>query len=179
MKKVFEDIKGHWAEDDILALIEAGILKADSKKFAPDSKIKQKDFIKILISSLQPYYPIIPYVREDEGSNEEYEEYYKQAIARKIINEKEKNMEAEIGRAEAAKMIVNAMDLGYIAKKSEIFNINYKDADKISNELKGYAAIVTGLDIMSGSDGYFSPEVKLTKAETASIIVKFLKVEKE
>lgn len=178
-EKVFEDIKGHWAEDDILALIEAGILKADSKKFAPDSKIKQKDFIKILISSLQPYYPIIPYVREDEGSNEEYEEYYKQAIARKIINEKEKNMEAEIGRAEAAKMIVNAMDLGYIAKKSEIFNINYKDADKISNELKGYAAIVTGLDIMSGSDGYFSPEVKLTKAETASIIVKFLKVEKE
>lgn len=178
-EETYEDIKGHWAENDIQALIEAGIIKADTKEFNPDAKIKQKDFVKILINSLQPYYPIVPYVREGADINEEYEEYYKQAIARKIINEKEKNMDAEISRIEAAKMIVNAMNLGYLAKKPEIFNINYKDGDKIPNELKGYVAIVSGLSIMSGYDGYFSPMVKLTKAESVSIIVKFLKVEKE
>ena len=175
----FEDIKGHWAEGDILALVEAGILKADIKEFSPNSIIKQKDFIKILIDSLQPYYPIIPYEMEGEDTNEEYDEYYKQAISRKIIDEKEKNINAEVSRIQATKMIVNSLDLGYLAKKSEIFNINYKDAEKIPNELKAYAAIVTGLDIMTGSDGCFSPEDNLTKAETSSIIVKFLKVEKE
>lgn len=178
-EQTYEDIKGHWAENDIRELIEARIIKADTKEFNPDVKIKQKDFIKILINSLQPYYRIMPYADMDTNSNEEYDEYYKQAIVRKIISEKEKNMDAEISRIDAAKMIVNAMDLGYLAKKSEIFNINYKDEDKISNEMKGFVAIVSGLNIMSGFDGYFSPEVKLTKAESASIIVKFLKVEKE
>ena len=178
-EQTYEDIKDHWAENYIHELIEAKIIKVDTKEFNPDFKIKQKDFIKILINSLQPYYRIMPYADAGTDSNDDYDEYYKQAIARKIISEKEKNMDAEINRIDAAKMIVNAMDLGYLAKKSEIFNLSYKDSDKISNELKGFAAIVSGLNIMSGRDGYFSPESNLTKAESVSIIVKFLRVEKE
>lgn len=173
---IFADIKGHWAEKDILALLEANIIEADSKEFTPDERIKQKDFIKILINSLQPYYQVMPYATG--SSAEDYDEYYKQAIAKKIIAEKEKNLDAEVSRIEAAKMIVNAMNLGYLAKKSDIFDLNYKDKDKISQDNKGFAAIVSGLNIMSGKDGSFAPEDKLTKGETAATIVNFLKVEK-
>ncbi|MCQ1530817.1 YcdB/YcdC domain-containing protein [Lutispora saccharofermentans] len=172
----FTDIKGHWAEKDILALLEANIIEADNKEFTPDERIKQKDFIKILINSLQPYYQVISYA--SDSSAEDYDEYYKQAIAKKIITEKEKNLDAEVSRIEAAKMIVNAMNLGYLAKKSDIFDLNYKDKDKISQDNKGFAAIVSGLNIMSGKDGSFAPEDKLTKGETAATIVNFLKVEK-
>ncbi|NLM44736.1 MAG: S-layer homology domain-containing protein [Clostridiales bacterium] len=174
----FDDIKGHWAENDILTLLEARIIEADSNKFLPDENIKQKDFIKILIKSLEPSYVLIPYA--SDSADEEYNDYYKQATSRKIINEKEKNMNSEVTREDAAKMIVRAMNLGFIANKSDIFFLNYTDKDAISNELKGYIAVVTGLDIMSGKEGEaFAPKDKLTRAEAAATIVKFLKVDKE
>ncbi|MFA7572501.1 MAG: S-layer homology domain-containing protein [Lutispora sp.] len=173
--KAFIDIKGHWAENDILILLEAGIIEANSDEFVPNETIKQKDFIKILINSIQPNYQMIPYAANPTG--EEYDEYYKQAIARKIITEKDKKMESEVSRIEVSKMIINAMTLGYLAKQSNIFYLNYKDVDKISQENKGYVAIVTGLGIMSGKDGSFAPDDKLTKGETAATIVKFLKVD--
>ncbi|MCK9216418.1 MAG: S-layer homology domain-containing protein [Firmicutes bacterium] len=174
----FIDIEGHWAEDDILALIEAGILKADSEIFSPNLNIKQKDFISILIKSLQPYYPIIPLSLDNESTDEEYEEYYKQAILRKIIKESEKDLEAQVSRIEAAKMIINAMGLGFLASKQEIFCVKYADDNMITDELKGYAAIVTGLEIMKGNSGYFYPDKSLTRAEAASLVLKYLKVEK-
>lgn len=174
----FIDIKGHWAEDDILALIEAGILKADSELFSPNLNIKQKDFISILMKSLQPYYPIIPLSLDNESTEEEYEEYYKQAILRKIIKENEKDLEAQVSRIDAAKMIINAMDLGFLANKQEIFNVNYADINMIPDELIGYVAIVTGLEIMKGNNVYFYPNKNITRAETASLLVKYLKIEK-
>lgn len=175
---VFEDIKGHWAENDIMKLLEAGIIGAASKAFAPDQNIKQKDFIKMLINSLQPNYRILPY---DTGSSEEeYDDYYKQAISRKIITENEKNPDSEITRVQAAKMFIKAMNLGYLADKSDIFALNYKDNESISREMRGYVAIITGLNIMSGKEGgIFAPEDKLTRAEAAATLVRFLEVESD
>lgn len=175
---VFEDIKGHWAENDIMKLLEAGIIGAASKAFAPDQNIKQKDFIKMLINSLQPNYRILPY---DTGSSEEeYDDYYKQAISRKIITEKEKNPDSEITRVQAAKMFIKAMNLGYLADKSDIFALNYKDNEAISKEMRGYVAIISGLNIMSGKEGgIFAPEDKLTRAETAATLVRFLEVDRD
>lgn len=173
---VFTDIKGHWAENDIMALLDAGIIKDESNKFGPDEIIKQKDFIKILVNSLMPNYQIMPYAA---ALAEEYDEYYKQAIAKKIITEKEKNMDAEINRVDAARMIVNAMNLAYLAKKPDIFCLNYRDAIAIPIENRGYVAIVTALGIMSGKDESFAPQDKLTKGEAAATIVKYLKVDIE
>jgi len=175
---VFEDIKGHWAENDIMTLLEVGIIEVDSKAFAPDENIKQKDFIRILINSLQPNYRILPY--DSSSAEEEYNDYYKQAISRKIITEKEKNPDSELTRSQAAKMLVKAMNLGFIADKSEIFALNYKDNESISKEMRGYVAIVTGLNIMSGKEGgLFAPEDKLTRAEAAATLVRFLEVDRD
>ncbi len=173
-EETFDDIKGHWAENDIIALIDAGILKVESKKFHPDEKVKQKDFVKILINSLQPYYNIKPLTIKSESPDEEYEKYYKQAIARNIISEEEKDLNAVVTRIEGAKFFVNAMDLGYLAKKTEIFSIRFNDGNEIADELKGYAAIASGLEIMTGNNGYFFPLNAVTNAETAAMIVKFL-----
>lgn len=170
----FEDIKGHWAESDILALVEVGILNTEMRKFFPNEKIKQKDFIKILLNSLQPYYNILPLSLKSEMSDEDYEKYYEQAISRKIISEEEKNLNSEVSRIEGAKMFVNAMDLAYLAKKYEIFSINFNDRDNIPDELKGYVAIVSGLEIMTGNNECFYPSGAITNAETSSMIVKFL-----
>uniref|UniRef100_UPI003569DFAC S-layer homology domain-containing protein n=1 Tax=Lutispora sp. TaxID=2828727 RepID=UPI003569DFAC len=102
------------------------------------------------------------------------------AISRKIITEKEKNPDSELTRSQAAKMLVKAMNLGFIADKSEIFALNYKDNESISKEMRGYVAIVTGLNIMSGKEGgLFAPEDKLTRAEAAATLVRFLEVDRD
>ncbi len=173
-KKDFDDIKGHWAENDINLLIDAGILKVDTNNFFPDDKIKQKDFIKFLINSMQPAYSVIPLSMKSEESDKEYDKYYKQAIPMNIITESEKDLDAEVSRIRAAKMMVNAMDLGYLAEKYEIFNVRFTDSSEIPDELTGYAAIISGLEIMKGSNGNFYPASTVTKAETATMIVKFL-----
>lgn len=76
---VYTDIKGNPNENNIKLLLELGILKDSSDKFRPNDKILQKDFIKMLITSTNPY------IEEDS-----YDEYYKQAISKNIISQEEK-----------------------------------------------------------------------------------------
>lgn len=61
---------------------------------------------------------------------------------------------------------------------SAIYTINFKDSDKVDPTFKGYIAIATGLNIMSGNNGYIYPQNDLTRAETASMLVKYLTVER-
>ncbi len=171
----FDDIEDHWAKEDIMALVEAGIIALDNKNFLPDTRIKQKDFIKLLINAISTdYYPIIPLRSDGESTDEEYDKYYKEAIRKNIISEGEKNINGSVSRIESAKMIVKALGLESLAKKTEIFNVFYDDKNLIDDELKGYVAIITGLDIMAGNKGYFRPDKALTKGEVASIIVHLL-----
>ncbi len=176
---LFNDIQGHWAEIYILDLVDAGIIEIDSNEFSPDSAIKQKEFIKILVNALEPYsYPIIPITKNSEDIDKEYDTYYKQAVAKNIIKENEININEEVHRIDGARMLVNAMEIGYLAGKAEIFKTDYIDKNDYEDELIGYVAIVTGLDIMTGKNGYFLPKKSLTKAETAAAIVKYLKIER-
>lgn len=174
-KKDFTDIKGHKYENDIQLLIELGIIDEAGDKFNPDSSILQKDFIKMLMKSLQPeYYPVI-YAEDDEKV---YERYYDMAIQQNILPKDKKNPEAAVAKLEASKLLVNALGLGYVADLSTIFSLDVKDVKFIAEENKGYAAIAAGLGLVSTAGGRFEPEVKLTRAETAAMLVRFLKIDK-
>lgn len=170
-KATFTDIKGHWAENDVSILVELGILDADSDKFLPDSKIKQKDFIKLLMKSNGPDYRVLS-VDEDV-----YDRYYGQAIDRKVMFPKEKNPDASVTRLDAAKYIVRNLNIAYLADINGIYNPKFSDVKKIDSRNLGYVSIVSGLNIINGTKGHFLPERSLTKAEAAVIIVRLLKVD--
>ncbi|AIS52062.1 propeptide PepSY amd peptidase M4 [Thermoanaerobacter kivui] len=170
----FKDIDGNWAEKDIKLLVQIGIIDTKDDKFYPEHNILQKDFIKMLIKAIQPpYYDPIP-----PKSSDEYSYFYDVAIQKKIITEKEKKPDTLVTREQAAKYLVNALGAGYIADLNDIFVINFKDADKISSSSKGYIAIVSGLKIMRGSNGYFYPDLYLTRAEAAAVLVRYLQINK-
>jgi hypothetical protein len=174
-KATFTDIAGHKYENDIHQLVELGIIDSTESKFNPDTKIRQKDFIKFLMKATQPEYYPIPYATSDSS---EYDRYYENAAAQNILAKKDKNPDAYVTKIEASKMLVKALGIGFVADLGNIFNLDVKDAASISAENKGYAAIAAGLGLTDISSGSFQPILELTKAETANMLIGYLKVEK-
>ena len=107
----------------------------------------------------------------------EYDTYYDTAIQKNILTEKQKSPEAIVTRQDAAKLIVRAMGMGYLAEVGNIYKLTFKDAEKIVNQYKGYAAIAEGLKIMSPISGNFSGTTQLTRGQSASLIINYLKVD--
>lgn len=167
----FTDIKGHKYENDINTLIQSKILTADADKFMPDNKILQKDFIKMLMKSFESYYYPMASVSND------YDQYYQQAINKRIISEKDKNPEAVITKKDASKMLVRALGVGFVAEMSNLYELTYKDAAEIDKDYIGYIAISTELKLFQGENECFNPSRELTRGEFASVLVKFLKVD--
>lgn len=163
----YKDIKGNLYEKDIKLLIELGIIDDASQNFRPNEEIKQQDFIKMLIKALSPYV-------YDE--NDSYERYYEEAIRRNIISKSEKVPGSKVTNIQAAKMLTRALGIGAIADYGDIYSLSFKDSNSISVNSRGYAAIVSKLDIIKAQNGYFKPSNVIKRGEAASIIVKFLMV---
>lgn len=173
-KVAFTDISGHKFEKDIKLLVELGILDSAENKFNPDSKVLQKDFVKLLMKSVQPSYYPIPYA--SDGS--EYDNYYENAIQQGILARADKKPEAPVTRMEAAKMLVKALGAGFVAELDGIFTIDFKDSNSIAVGERGYAAIAATLKLVDTTGGSFSPALEMTRGETAGMLIALLQVEK-
>lgn len=174
-KVTFTDIASHKYEKDIKLLVELGIIDSTEAKFNPDAKVLQKDFVKLLMKATQPEYYPVPYAAS--GSSE-YDRYYENAIMQNILAKKDKNSDASVTRIEASRMMVKALGIGFVADIGSIFNLNVKDAAIITIENKGYAAIAAALELVDTTEGSFNPNLELTNAETAGMLIKYLMVEK-
>lgn len=173
VKKIeFSDIKGHSAEKDIQLLVEMGILDDESGKFNPNAKLLQKDFVKMIILALEPSYSTYT-----DDSTDEYDKYYRVAFDRKIISEKEKLPNAQISRQIAAKMLVRALNVGFVADLSDIYVLPFKDAKLVGAQYKGYTAIAAELEMLLPEKGYFNPSRHVLRGEAATMLVNFLKVD--
>lgn len=170
----YTDIKGNTAENAISTLVDMGIIDDTTATFSPDASILQKDFIKMLIKSLPNNY--IAYSLTKDGAVD-YTSYYDTAIQKGILTEAQKNPEAKVTRQDAAKYIIRAMGLGYLANDTGIFVPTYKDANKINKAYKGYAAIASSIHLLPSTNGNFDGNSNITRGQSASTIVNYLKVD--
>lgn len=166
----FIDIKGTPYEKDILLLIELGIIDADDGKFNPNTEILQKDFIKLVIKSIDPYI-------DNRNESNDYDVYYKEAITRKLISEAEKKPDSKVTRLQASKVLVRALGLGSVAELSDIYVLKAKDLKSIPQNMTGYAALSSRLGIVKLNNGNFNPSLTLKRGEAASIIINYLNVD--
>lgn len=175
VKKVeFTDIKGHAAENNINLLSEMNVIDSEGGKFNPNSAILQKDLIKLIIKAIEPNGYIV-YPRS--STTDEYEDYYKTAIERKIITEKEKNPNAQVTKLAASKMLVRALNIGFVADMPNLYTLNFNDSKLIPDQYKGYVAITTQLGIISPVKGNFEPSKNILRGDAATMIVNLLKVD--
>jgi hypothetical protein len=173
-KVAFTDIKGHAAENSINLLSEMNIIDSEGGKFNPNSAILQKDLIKLIVKAIEPNgYIIYP----QSSTGDEYENYYKTAIERKIISENEKNPNAQVSRLSASKMFVRALNIGFIADMPGLYNVTFKDSKLIPDQYKGYAVITSQLGIIKPVNGNFEPSKYLLRGDAATMTVNLLKVD--
>ncbi|HOV25595.1 MAG TPA: S-layer homology domain-containing protein [Pseudobacteroides sp.] len=166
----YNDIKGHYAEKYIKILADYGIA-FDESEFKPDSKIKQKDFMKLLSAIINFGYGVNMLSQKDD---KQIEEIYKFMIREGIVKESEKAPDSEVTREDSVKFLIRMLKYDKVADLKGIYNCNYKDKDEIDENLIGYIVIADGLNIVKGSNGYFYPKKSLTRAEAIVLAYNYL-----
>ncbi|MGE5328385.1 MAG: YcdB/YcdC domain-containing protein [Deltaproteobacteria bacterium] len=164
----FLDIDKSNEKEKIQTLVELGIVRADSDKFMPDEKIKQKDLIKLLVKTFDASYAS----EEDDGY---YVSAYKYGI---LVDQNEKAPETFVTKKQMAKYFVRMMNLSNIAGIKGIYKVGFSDANTISEADLGYCAIANGLKIVEAKDNVFGPLTESTRAEAVGYIYNYLNVER-
>jgi hypothetical protein len=169
----YNDISGHYAQDEIELLAETGI-GLEGPELKPNEKIKQKDFLLLISQVISNGYEF--YGKNALSSNTEIDNLYKLLIQEGIVKESEKNPEAVLTREDSVKFVIRALNYEKIAAMSDIFNCTFKDKDDITPELIGHVVIAKGLGIVSGDGEYFRPKSELKRADALIIIYNYLKI---
>lgn len=154
----FEDLRNHWAKDNVMNLYELGIIKGVSEtEFAPNREISLYETVLLAMRASG----------EDESKWEEKLEAL--GLSDKIANAKN-----AVLREEFCDVIMKF----YADKKGNYsltadYNV-YKDFSDVSE--KYYTAVwgAKAAHLMSGDDkGFFNPKGTLTRGEAATVIGRF------
>ncbi len=159
----YSDIDGHWVEDAAtkLAEIQIGI---EGGALNPDNSITQEEFFRLVCSGMiNKYY-----------ANYTQEELYDILIADKILPEGEKVPDAFVTREQAFIYIIRLAGLERVAKLENIYKVEYADSALLTNGCIGYAAILSGLNVIEGEGGYLRPKDNLTRAEAIVMLYRYL-----
>ncbi len=159
----YSDIAGHWAEEAATKLAEIQVGIAGSS-LEPDKKMTQEEFLRLAsVAIIGQYY----------GSSST-EEFYEMLMRDKFILEEEKAPEAEIKREDAFVFVIRMAGYEKIARLSGIYKVSYADQHLLQEGRVGYAAILSGLGVISGDGGNLRPKDTLTRAEALVMVYKYL-----
>jgi len=167
-QSTFSDIEKSPEKAKIETLAELGIVKADSDKFMPDEKIKQKDLIKLLVRTFDTSFT-------SEGDDGYYASAYKNGI---LIDQNEKNPETPVTKKQMAKYFVRMLILKNVAEIMGIYKVGFSDSSAIPEADLGYCAIANGLKIIDTNDNAFEPLNEVKRGEAAAYIYNYLNVER-
>ncbi|MCD8049451.1 MAG: S-layer homology domain-containing protein [Clostridia bacterium] len=159
-KTGYDDIEGHWAEDEIQALLEQGIyLEGDS--FNPDDAATQGDMIRLFGAAF--YY--VSYARTSEID-------YAWLAKYRGIDFENADENALATREDAFVCMAKMMGCGDLIEL-DIYKETFADADDFGLvPAKGAAAILKGMGILNGD--YARPQDYLTRAEAAVMVYRYL-----
>jgi hypothetical protein len=170
-KAEFSDMEGHPAREAVEQLAAAGIVVEDSGKFRPDDAVTQAELIAMLVRCFDQS----PGVAAG-GEEPWYQVYFEKAARIGIIQAGEKpEPEAPVNREILARLMIHSMDLYKVARFSDIYVLDFQDAEDISGHLKGHAVLSAALGLIKTVEGRFEPKGVVTRAEAAETVVRFLK----
>ncbi|MBE0467111.1 MAG: S-layer homology domain-containing protein [Candidatus Desulforudis sp.] len=169
----FADIAGHPAEQDILLLVNAGVITGEDDRFRPDDPITNAELVTLLVAAYADDrgYPPPPVSKDVPW----YAPFIERAVAMGILDAGDRpDPNAPATRLQAARLLVNAQGYGPLAKLAHLFQFQAEDAGSVPASEKGYAAAAAGLALLPLEDGRFRPAGTLTRGEAAQILVRVL-----
>lgn len=160
----YEDVDKSYAKDKIKTLAEYNI-GFQGKKFLPEDKIKQKEYILLLWQSIYQY-------RTDLPSEEDM---YNDFIRSGYMEEDEKDPDSMVTKIEGTKYIIRIIDLKRVAEIEGIYKDIFSDGENTKENEKGYINLAYGLNIINGNNtGNINPDYQLKRQDAASMIYNYL-----
>lgn len=171
---LYGDMESHWSRKEVGMLSYIYIVSGYGGNFHPNDPVQVDQYIKMVVRSMG-YAP---------GENTKYwaQNYIDIAVGQKLISSNEfSDYKRPITREEAARIIVKAT----LLKEEFPYNDPYNTPDNlVRSKIKDYSAIKDmnkqyvlqsyEIGLIRGSEGYFRPAGTLTRAEAATIMIRYL-----
>lgn len=171
---LYADMDGHWSRREVGMLSCINIVSGYGGSFHPNDPVQVDQYIKMVVRSMG-YTP---------GENTKYwaQNYIDIAVGQKLIAKNEfLDYKRPITREEAARIIVKATLLKEEFPYTDPYNTpdnlvrsKIKDYSAINDMDKQYVLQSYEIGLIQGSDGYFRPAGTLTRAEAATIMIRYL-----
>lgn len=173
----FEDIKGHWCEDNIVSLFKSGIVKGKSDtEFEPESGITRAEFLALLMRSAGLKGNKYAGAFSDVGADDWFARLAQAAKNKKFFADEmteDGRMQPEkpITREEAAYAATAILEYKNITLDTK--EDNFADSSAVSDWAAENVEKAAGAGIIEGENGSFRPGDGLTRAEACTIIKRF------
>ena len=178
--KKFNDVSdNYWARSYIEKLAQEGIINGVTDEvFEPERPITRAEFVKIVVSAFKiSTKPDGKVIFKDCDIDDWFYPYVEAGASNKIISGvsvEEFRPQNNIMRQDAAVILDNVMLYLGVASY-EAGKVSFTDASEISPYAERAVNLLTSCKIITGmDDGRFAPKGALTRAEAATLIVKFL-----
>ena len=178
----FNDVKGHWAENEVNLMASKGILAGDTAgNFRPDDNITRAEFIAIIVRALSLTETTYNNAFADVSNSDWFANDVQSAYNAGLVSGSDGliNPNNLITREEMTKIIIE----GY--KKSATISLNgsiekFIDKNQISDWAKDYVASAIELKFINGiGDDTFAPKQNATRAQAATIIKRLIDVHQD
>lgn len=175
------DIDGHWAKESLSTLVKYGILTVDADgKVNPDSEITGGQWLQMMVKAVNPnydreYYGDTKPALEEVPKDSPYFIAVNYALRARWLDSKDKNLKLDqpLTREELAASLTRILQYDKLtAFLNSNVSVPYSDIDQV--QAKGAVMIAQRLGLMQGSDGYFRPTEKVTKAQAASVMMRLV-----
>ncbi len=174
----YADIQQHWARDNIIKLINKGIVSGyEDGTVKPDNQITRQEIAKLIVSALDAEAAdTIELTFKDSADIADWAKGYVQtAVNLGILNGYDDGTfkpTQPVSRKELAKIAMAAFKYEQTQDK-----LDFHDEATIPAWAYGYVSAAVKNGIITGyEDGTFKPDRNVTRAETCTILVKCLKL---
>ncbi|MFJ5770927.1 YcdB/YcdC domain-containing protein [Psychrobacillus sp. NPDC093180] len=171
-----------WAEEELNYLISAKILDVkNNKDFNADASITKGEALKVVMNSISYFYSggyygnreNMPQTFDNIDPKHPLYQSVERAVEMGVIKPaKSFDMDAKVTREELAAWYIRVLGLEQAAKHSDIYKLNFADANKVNKEYTGYVALASSLGLLETDQDKFNPEQEVTYAELAASTIR-------
>lgn len=170
----FSDLGSYdWAKTQINALAEKNIVNGrENGIFDPSGIVTREEFVKMLVLACGKHNEAAKVSFDDVREGKWYYSYIASAVENGIVSGVGNNtfgLGQSISREDMAVMISRL-----IGNDGGNTSVEFEDSDEVADYAKSAVGFLTSKNILKGNDGKFYPKNKLSRAEAAVVIYRYI-----
>lgn len=181
------DLKGHWAELDLMTLVQYGVITPDeSGNVKPNQDITVGEWLGMMAQAVTPYYKdyagYYGMAEQKEIAGVSVDSLYYDAVSyaaeRNWIDRDDVlKVDSKLTREQLAVSLASMVKYNKMAAFLTGDESLNQFGDKSSIVSKGEVALAMKLGLLQGQNGKFNPQGAVTKADAATVMMQLVKLQ--